>query len=469
MTNEKVENNIEDEPKPSYGCGLRHVQTLLLFLAMMLAFAMRANISVAIVAMTDDTKDDTFDWSMQTQSVILSSFFWGYIVLQIPAGVLSAKFGGKQLVTIVIAVNSVVSLILPLGAYYGGWQLVCGCRILQGLSQGLLNPSMHSLIGKWVPLEEKSRLGTFIYAGQQFGTAIQLMISGFIAEAWGWPAIFYVNGACGAIWLAVYVFIGANSPQHSKMISEKERHYIQSSLGHVGEQKKIQTPWKSMFTSIPFLSLIIVHCGQNWGFWTLMTEMPSYMSQVLGVNIKANGVMSALPYLAMVVLSIPFGFLADLAIKKNWLSITAVRKVSNSIGHYGPALALIGLTYAPAGNVTVAVLLLTMVVGLNAGTYTGYLLVHIDMAPNFGGTMMGITNFFANIISIIAPLTAGALLHDETQASEWRKVFYLSSAIYIICNTVYVIFGTSVKQTWNDVPEIEEDRTDPEAQKKNEQ
>lgn len=28
-------------------------------------------------------------------------------------------------------------------------------------------------------------------------------------------------------------------------------------------------------------ALIIVHCGQNWGFWTLMTEMPSYMNAVL--------------------------------------------------------------------------------------------------------------------------------------------------------------------------------------------
>lgn len=74
-------------------------------------------------------------------------------------------------------------------------------------------------------------------SGAQFGTALQLMASGFIAEAWGWSGIFYVDGTLGAIWVAIYVFIGSSSPQSSSMISEKEKNYIQRSLGHDGEHK----------------------------------------------------------------------------------------------------------------------------------------------------------------------------------------------------------------------------------------
>ncbi|XP_032517569.2 putative inorganic phosphate cotransporter [Danaus plexippus] len=444
--------------KPNSLLGIRHLQALMLFLALLLAFAMRVNISMAIVAMTDKETENAFDWSIQTQSVILSSFFWGYIVLQVPGGEMAARFGGMILITLCVGINSAVSLILPIGAYYGGWQLVCACRVVQGLSQGFIFPSIHHLIGKWVPLEEKSRLGTIIYAGAQLGTAIQLMISGFLADYWGWPSIFYTNGVVGVIWTVAYIFLGAATPSTSKMISPQERMYIESSLGHIGgANKKLSTPWKAIFTSLSFISLIIAHCGQNWGFWTLMTEIPSYMKQVLGVDIKANGVMSALPYLAMYLLSFPLGFLSDYILKKKWLSVTASRKLSNSLGHYGPAVALIGLSYVPAGNVVVAVAVLTAVVGLNAGHYTGYLLVHIDMAPNFAGTMMGITNAIANVISIIAPLVAGVLLNDETDAQEWRKVFYLSSAIYIVCNTFFVIFGSSKRQKWNEVEESKDD------------
>ncbi|XP_045772829.1 putative inorganic phosphate cotransporter isoform X1 [Maniola jurtina] len=444
--------------KPSSVLGVRHVQVFMLFLALVLAFAMRVNMSMAIVAMTDRAQDDSFDWNMQTQSVILSSFFWGYIILQIPGGELAAKFGGMVLVTICIGVNSAVSLLIPIGSYYGGWQLVCACRVLQGLSQGFLFPSMHNLIGKWVPLEEKSRLSTLIYAGAQLGTALQLMVSGFIAAAWGWPAIFYANGTLGVIWVVAYVFLGSDSPRTSRMIGEDEKMYIQNSLGHVGTQhKKLPTPWKAIFTSLPFISLIVTHCGQNWGFWTLMTEMPSYMKQVLGVDIKANGVMSALPYLAMYILSFPIGFVSDYTLKRKWVSITASRKLSNSLGQWGPALALIGLSYVPAGHVALAVALLTVVVGLNAGHYTGFMLVHIDMAPNFAGTLMGITNCFANCISIIAPLAAGAMLQDETDPHQWRIVFYVSSAIYFSFNLFFVIFGSCETQTWNEVPDTKDE------------
>ncbi|XP_026314077.1 putative inorganic phosphate cotransporter, partial [Hyposmocoma kahamanoa] len=116
--------------------GVRHVQMLMLFLAMIVCHMMRANITLAIVTMTDTGQEDTFDWSTQMQSVIMSSFFWGYAILQIPAGEMAAKFGGHILILLCVGVNSVLTLLLPFGSYYGDWQLVCAFRVLQGLSQG---------------------------------------------------------------------------------------------------------------------------------------------------------------------------------------------------------------------------------------------------------------------------------------------------------------------------------------------
>ncbi|XP_048478558.1 putative inorganic phosphate cotransporter isoform X1 [Plutella xylostella] len=445
--------------KPTACLGVRHAQAALLFLAMLLAYSMRVNISMAIVAMTDPASEDSFSWSVQKQSVILSSFFWGYVVLQVPAGEVAARWGGKLPVALVVGVNSLVCLVLPLAAYYGGWAAVCACRVVQGLFQGLLFPSTHSLMSKWIPLEEKSRLGTIIYAGAHIGTGLQLMAAGFTASYLGWAAIFYINGSLGAAWTALYLLYGAASPDDSRSISEEERTYIQNSLGQVKGEKKVPTPWRSILTSLPFWALLVVHCGQNWGFWTLMTEMPSYMSQVLGVNIKANGVMSALPYLAMYLMSLPFGFLSDHILARGWLSVSVTRKLFNTIGLWGPALALIGLSYAPAGDVTVAVACLTVTVALNAGHIMGFLLVHLDLAPRHAGSLMGVTNCVSNIVSIVAPLAAGAILQDETDPADWRKVFYLASLVYLLSNGFFLIFGTSERQRWNDPPTQEGNET----------
>lgn len=45
----------------------------------------------------------------------------------------------------------------------------------------------------------------------------------------------------------------------------------------------------------------------------------------------------------------------------------------NFPGLWGPAIALIGLSYCPEGNMTFAVVMLTVAVGINAGQYVGYM------------------------------------------------------------------------------------------------
>ncbi|KAL4708188.1 hypothetical protein ACJJTC_005330 [Scirpophaga incertulas] len=409
---------------------------------------MRVNMSMAIVSMTEPGAATTYNWTMQIQSVILSSFFWGYVVLQVPGGQLANRVGGKMLLAAALGVNSLVVLIIPVCAQYGGWKLLCVCRAVQGLTQGLVFPSVHEILSKWVPVEEQSRLGPFTYAGTHLGTALQLATAGYVADIWGWPMIFQSVGVLGILWTLLYLYLGSSSPQSSTYISAEERNYIQSSLGCNEKCEKHRTPWKSILTSKPFIALVVVHCGQNWGFWTLLAEMPSYMKLVLGIDIKSNGILSALPYLMLFTLSFPFSIVTEYILKRQWLSLSTCRKLSNSIGMYGAAAALVALCCVPPSNTSAAVALLVAAVGVNAGHMTGFLLVHIDMAPEHAGTMMGITNCVSNIVSIIAPLVAGAIISDETDPAQWHKVFYLASAVYVATNSVFVVLGSSLRQHW---------------------
>lgn len=47
------------------------------------------------------------------------------------------------------------------------------------------------------------------------------------------------------------------------------------------------TPWGKIIKSMPMWSLIIVHLTQNWGFWILLTNMPTYINYILKFNIKS--------------------------------------------------------------------------------------------------------------------------------------------------------------------------------------
>ena len=109
-------------------------------------------------------------------------------------------------------------------------------------------------------------------------------------------------------------------------------------------------PWKSMMTSKPVWAIIVAHFAENWGFYTLLTGMPTFMKDVLGKNIPFSifqglifkvrhflpqigykldqaGFLAAFPYLLMAGIVQSAGVLADYARTKGRLSTTAVRKL----------------------------------------------------------------------------------------------------------------------------------------------
>lgn len=65
-----------------------------------------------------------------------------------------------------------------------------------------------------------------------------------------------------------------------------------------------------------------------------MAEIPTYFDCVFEFKIENNGILSSLPYLSMAGLSFVFGWIADWAFKKKWLTIQTSRKFFNTIGNF---------------------------------------------------------------------------------------------------------------------------------------
>ena len=55
---------------------------------------------------------------------VLSSFFYGYLITQIPGGWIATRFGGKHVFGIGVLVTSVLTLITPQMADINIWALV---------------------------------------------------------------------------------------------------------------------------------------------------------------------------------------------------------------------------------------------------------------------------------------------------------------------------------------------------------
>ena len=248
-----------DKKPPCFHWGTRHTFSLLAFLGFANIYAMRVNLSVAIVAMVNSPNGDNsttgsecpvyennhtkphingdqFDWDSKQQGLILGSFFYGYIITQIPGGFLAERYGGKWLYGMGTLCTAILTYLTPFAAKAGTGYFIA-IRVLEGLGEGVTFPAMHAMIAKWIPLTERSKLITFINAGAQFGTIVSLPVSGLIAAKIDWESVFYVFGVLGFIWFFFWLFLVFDSPQTHPRISMEERFYIESNILKTTEGK----------------------------------------------------------------------------------------------------------------------------------------------------------------------------------------------------------------------------------------
>lgn len=111
--------------------------------------------------------DGFYEWSESLQGIILSSFYWGYIVTHIPGGVLVERLGGKVLLLAGIVATSVLTCLTPVSITLGGPYLLIGNRVVMGLCQGFIYAAVFGLLSTWIPLRERTTLGVFVLSGIQ--------------------------------------------------------------------------------------------------------------------------------------------------------------------------------------------------------------------------------------------------------------------------------------------------------------
>jgi MFS transporter, ACS family, solute carrier family 17 (sodium-dependent inorganic phosphate cotransporter), other len=83
----------------------RYLVVFLAFLGYVNLYTMRVDLSVAIVALTENrtvyssdgsvTYEQHFDWNSKERGVALGAFFYGYITTQFIGGYVASKFSGR--------------------------------------------------------------------------------------------------------------------------------------------------------------------------------------------------------------------------------------------------------------------------------------------------------------------------------------------------------------------------------------
>jgi len=215
-------------------------------------------------------------------------------------------------------------------------------------------------------------------------------------------------------------------------------------------------PWSKIATSLPFWACAVAHFANNWGFYTLLTCLPKYMLDVLQFDMTQNGILSALPYIGTWFLMIGGGQLADRLRVPHRLTTTTVRKLFCAAGLIIPGLFLIAIGFLGCDRILI-VTSIVISIGSTGLAVSGFAVNHLDLAPTYAGTLLGLTNTLATIPGILGPQVVGALTYHASTLTQWQKVFYITTSIYVFSAAVFAVFGSGRLQEWAVVPQVTAD------------
>jgi ACS family sodium-dependent inorganic phosphate cotransporter len=403
----------------------------LCFAAVFVCYVDRVNISLAIVAMTRE-----FGWSKTTGGFVMSSFFIGYLLTQVPGGMLAGRFGGKHVLAAGVLSWSLFTALTPPAAY-AGFSALIAARILMGMGEGVTFPSIYALFARWVPARRRSRAVGLVFSAIPLGIVCAQLTTPILVTSFGWPWAFYGFAGLGLVWWAAWQPSATSGPAEHPRVSEAEL----AELAEETDAAPGATPaTRELLRSTAVWAIVVGHFCNNWSGYVLLSWAPFYLLERFGVHFESIGLYVMAPSIVSFLALNGAGAIGDKLIARG-LPVVSVRKLMQSIGFGGPALGLLALTQVETAEAAVAVMCASTL--LNAAVAAGFACNHLDIAPRHAGALMGLSNTAGTIPGVIGVTFSGWLV-DVT--GSWSIVFVVAAAIKLCGLAFFLAFAKGEKQ-----------------------
>lgn len=361
------------------------------FVMYVLSYIDRTNIAMAIPAMRDELKLTAAEIGFAT-----SAFFWGYIILQIPAGRLAGVWSAKRVIMVLLILWSAASLTTSL--VHTQTELIIN-RFALGVSEGGVLTSTIVLIRSWFSREERARANTFFLLSLAVGPVIANPISGFILQYSTWRSMFVIEALPALLWGFVWWWAVEDKPEQANWIDATERETLAASLrAEAAETRPVTGHWIGTLWHPAVLLLALYNflaLAAEWGvtFW-----LPTVLKET-GLSILAVGLLAALPYAFGIVMMLMVARSSDRHRERKWHMIVATAS---------SGVFLLMAQLAGTQAVFAVIILLCLAIGAFHGRFGPFWTLPTEVLPvSVAGVGIGLINGAGNLGGTVGPYFFG--------------------------------------------------------------
>lgn len=255
-----------------------------------LAFDPNLSTGMADLGMTDKIKGNA-----------IGIFFWGYLLLQMPAGFLASRWSARKLVSIFLIFWGICAVGCGLVTNVSQFRLM---RFLLGVAESGVFPATLVLLANWFPRRERARANAYWNLCQPLAVAGAAPVTAALLGVWGWRTALIAEGALPFIWLPIWWYFISDHPREAKWISTEERLYLEKTLAEEAAliEPEVKMPlWKALVQPAIFV-MVPIYFLQNCAAYGCNTFLSTALkSPDHPFTPLQTGILYAIPYLVAVV------------------------------------------------------------------------------------------------------------------------------------------------------------------------
>lgn len=149
---------------------------------------------------------------MSQAGAFMSAFYIGYLITQIPAGLLADRFGVRLIIALSLIIEGIsTSLMGSIGSYETGFIL----RLVTGLGAGAVFGACSRAIMEWFPARERGTAFGIMFAAPSGGIVLASLVVTPLNAAIGWQGAFRISGII-AIVVGIVVYLTTRTSAQAK-------------------------------------------------------------------------------------------------------------------------------------------------------------------------------------------------------------------------------------------------------------
>lgn len=283
----------------------RYTVLSILWIGWLFSFLDRMVVSVALPFIGRE-----FQLNAASQGMILSIFFAGYAIFQIPGGMLADKFGPRRIMAFAIVWWSVFTSLTGMVLSY---PLILICRFVFGLGEGCFPGSSYKTIAMYFPPKERATATAIQGSVNALGPAIASLVAAGIIATFGWHVVFISLGIPGlVIGLAIWFYIKDNPAEHPHITPEElaELNLVTPDVSN-SDASHQKITFKGFLQKPILWQMLLIWFLFDITFWGFISWLPSYLMEVRGFSILKTGIYGSLPFFIGTVGMLIGGYLSD--------------------------------------------------------------------------------------------------------------------------------------------------------------